>query len=161
MARSKRKKRHKPVHIAINEGHDTAELVRGADPETGTPVAHAINRTQTIWDRLHHEGHIGRLQWQAACDLHALWMKARPIGEVIALDPERLGEGHNDRHVDPSADKRLRRYVRAVGRSNWVVLERLVYDQMDPREWGARRGADGIILTQQALYELATEMGLA
>jgi len=146
--------------LAINHGHDRAEMVRDSDP-AGNVVAHAINRTQTAVDRLRAEGIIEPYQWRAACDLAALWRRARPVPDVVAIDPAKVGRGYGESDPEPSADIALRRLARAIGTPRWVVIERLVYDDLDPCEWGARLGLDGFALTRDALDALAREMGLA
>ena len=146
--------------VAINHGHDMAEMVRDSDPD-GHVVAHAINRTQTMADRLRHEGLIEGYQWQAACDLRALWRLGRPIADVVALDPAKVGRGHGERDPEPRADITIRRLARALGTPRWIVIERLVYDDLDPREWGARLGLDGLAVTCDALDALARKMGLS
>jgi hypothetical protein len=162
MSRTRRKKSSRQTlgMIPLNAGRDVGELVRAADPETGGVAVHAVNRTQSATDRLLHAGLIDQLHWQAAETLREIWMRARPIADVHAVDPCHIRGGFDTPDPDPVAERALRRYVRALGRRNWVIVERLVYDDQDPRDWGKRLGVDGVKLTKSALDRLAEAMGL-
>lgn len=148
------------ITVELNRGHVMAELVRDSDPE-GNAVVHAINRRQSMADKLYDERLIEPYQWQAACDLAELWAAARPVPEVAAVDLAQGSYGEGDFDINPRADHKLRRLARRIGKAHWTVIERLVYDNQDPREWGRRRGVNGLKLTRTALDALAKEMGLA
>ncbi len=159
MARRRRKPR--PHRVVINNGHNTAEMVRDSDPNTGTPVVHAVNRTQLMMDQLLQDRLINRHHWQAANDIRALWLRARPVAEVMALDPSKIGHSASQSDIDPKADLELRKIVRALGKPLWTVIERLVYDNIDPRTWRGRPKYDGMVVTRVALSALSDEMGMS
>lgn len=94
MAKKRRTKIPQPT--SINNGHDVAELVRDSDPENGTPVVHAVNRTQTAWDKLRHANIITQLHWQACEDFHDLWDRARLTAEIAAVDYQTMERGGGD-----------------------------------------------------------------
>lgn len=78
---------------------------------------------------------------------------------MVAVDSCRLGGGFEVSDPDPDAERQLRRYVRALGHDRWVIVERLVYDDQDPRDRGRRLGVDGVKLTKAALDRLAEVNG--
>lgn len=156
------RKRKPKRSIQINNGHDIAERERGSDPDRGTPVVHTINRTQLVMDRLLNKHLIELTHWQAANDLRSLFVQARPGSFIAASDPGniRVSGAEYEPGVNLEAAKKLGALRSALGVHLWSVAERLVYQDLDPRDWGKRPKFDGMVVTRAALSVLAEEMGM-
>lgn len=151
------------VFVTVDNGRNIAELVRAADPDTGVPVAHSVNRTQRAYDRLHHDcpNIVDRVKWQAADQLHELWLRARAVPDASSVDLDFSEGAYTEREVDPVAENELRRLSRALGVIPWSLLQALILDDLDPRTWRHRWHGDLVQATSTALGSLAREMNLA
>lgn len=143
--------------VAINNGHDDADLVIEHDP-LGEPVVHTVNKTQRQIDRLRRDRVIDADQYRAGVKLRDTWEKVGlGIGRPRARDwLQPIGQQHQPSCV-VNNEAAWRRYCHALNRLSFAerraALAVVIHDQ-DPRSWGQRWGFDGMAVLIRALDKL-------
>jgi hypothetical protein len=139
----------------INNGHDRADIVRGAGPD-GTVAVFAINRTQRMADRLLDKGLLDGRQHAAATQLRDLWEQAGlSIADLSAASFHRIAGGEQEWVGDENAFRRYTLAMRQMGRDGRRILFDVVISDMTPEAWGRRYRCDGAVMLQGQLERLA------
>jgi hypothetical protein len=145
---------------AINNGHDRADVVRGAGPD-GTVAVFAMNRTQRMVDRLFDRGMIDGRQYSAANQLRDLWEQAGLcMADLSAGSLDRVSGSTHEWVGDDTAFRRYTLAMRQMGRDGRKILFDVVISDMAPDVWGRRYRCDGVLMLQGQLGRLATWWGL-
>lgn len=143
--------------LAINNGHDDADLVIEFDP-VGEPVVHTVNRTQLQIDRLRRDRVIDADQYRAGLKLRDTWERVGlGIGRPRARDwMQPIGQQFQPACV-VSNEAAWRRYCHALNKlsveEKRLTLAVVIHDQ-DPVAWGRRWGHDGLAILHRALNKL-------
>jgi hypothetical protein len=139
----------------INNGHDRADIVRGAGPD-GNVAVFAINRTQRMADRLLDKGVLDGRQHAAATQLRDLWEQAGlSVADLSAGSLQRIAGGSEEWVGDEDAFRRYTLAMRQMGRDGRRILFDVVISEMTPEAWGRRYRCDGVVMLRGQLERLA------
>lgn len=116
--------------------HHSVPKVWDADPEeSGKPVLHRKNVTQTVLDRYFRNGFITNRQYRTGCRLRKQFRVAG-LDSLVSIDIVRGGSGSPASGIPTTeaaaqARQSLRHAFESVGRSMTKVLVALVHDDRD------------------------------